>query len=120
MSSILAQAAQAGAEARNAVPNRPKTNLQGVGAAGGLRAPGASGSLRVNVPASDRIDDDEKLCRKCGEWWPADREFFYVDASAPDGLFYCCKACYHELTHPNASRRPANALAAAWWVEARP
>lgn len=132
MSSIPAQATQAGAEAWNAVPNRPKTNLQGVGAAGGLRAPGASGSLGVDVQASDMIDG-EKFCPRCGESWPADTEFFFANRQHPDGLWNYCKACFYEQTRPNAVRRklpvtpaaqrPTDVLAdrlALSWVEARP
>jgi len=42
--------------------------------------------------AETRINEDgelEKRCYKCGEWWPADEEFFYPG-------FAQCKACYLE------------------------
>lgn len=39
----------------------------------------------------------EKLCTKCMEWWPADGEFFHPDKGGIGGLFYCCKACYHDM-----------------------
>jgi hypothetical protein len=32
----------------------------------------------------------EKLCPKCGEWWPADAEFFYQNHGR---LHSWCKAC---------------------------
>lgn len=36
----------------------------------------------------------EKLCLKCGEWWPETSEFFY---SSPKGrLRSPCKACVEE------------------------
>lgn len=35
----------------------------------------------------------EKLCPKCHEWWPADREFFYKEGN---GLTSWCKACISE------------------------
>ena len=35
----------------------------------------------------------EKRCGKCGEFWPADREFFSPNRRAPDGLAWTCKAC---------------------------
>lgn len=38
----------------------------------------------------------EKFCRRCSEWWPADREFWYPSRDGVLGLFYCCKACYAE------------------------
>jgi len=47
----------------------------------------------------------EKFCRRCGEWWPADDEFFFRNASNPDGLAYSCKACYFET--PSVIRREA-------------
>jgi hypothetical protein len=42
----------------------------------------------------------EKLCAKCDEWWPADREFFFDDPEGVHRLFYCCKACYREHLDP--------------------
>lgn len=47
-----------------------------------------------------RVNEDgetEKLCIRCGEWWPADKEFFYLAKyHGHDGLSYWCKACYLE------------------------
>ncbi|MGO4812187.1 hypothetical protein AB4156_21750 [Cupriavidus sp. 2MCAB6] len=37
-----------------------------------------------------------KLCRHCGEHWPADGEFFARDARRQDGLEHVCKACRKE------------------------
>ena len=34
----------------------------------------------------------EKLCKKCGEYWPADEEFFFKGNDS-DGLHSWCKAC---------------------------
>ncbi len=48
-------------------------------------------------------DTPEKLCKKCGEHWPADSEFFYRRASSEDGLSDICKACYAEL--PSVQKR---------------
>lgn len=45
--------------------------------------------------------DGEKLCNKCGEWWPADLEFFYSEPKAAGGLYYACKACYREVLAPD-------------------
>lgn len=53
------------------------------------------------VPAArlrETIDGPEKYCPRCDEWWPADKEFFWETKGK---LFYCCKACYHEM-----DRRP--------------
>ena len=47
----------------------------------------------------------EKICKKCREPYPADKEFFYGDRGEPDGLRNICKACYHEL--PSIMRRDA-------------
>jgi hypothetical protein len=41
----------------------------------------------------------EKLCSKCNEYWPADKEFFYTNKKAKDGLYHWCKACYAEWWH---------------------
>ena len=49
----------------------------------------------------------EKLCTRCGEWWPADGEFFYSDPDGVAGLFYCCKACYQEWKAANAAKKKA-------------
>ena len=39
---------------------------------------------------------EEKQCSICGEYWPADREFFFADPSVKRGLRSCCKACWRE------------------------
>ena len=36
----------------------------------------------------------EKRCSTCGEFFPADTEFFFSQASRPEGLSTYCKACY--------------------------
>lgn len=33
----------------------------------------------------------EARCSKCGDWWPADDEFFYMANGVPHSW---CKACY--------------------------
>lgn len=45
----------------------------------------------------------EKYCPRCDDWWPADKEFFWETKGK---LFYCCKACYHEMDK-RAGRRGA-------------
>lgn len=37
----------------------------------------------------------EKQCGRCGEWWPADREFFTTGSGAY-GLHSWCRACQTE------------------------
>jgi hypothetical protein len=49
----------------------------------------------------------EKLCTGCKEWWPADPEFFYADASDATGLFYRCKACYEEWKQARRAKAQA-------------
>ncbi|WP_428719113.1 hypothetical protein [Undibacterium curvum] len=34
---------------------------------------------------------EEVKCSKCGEFWPADAEFFYMNKGRPHSW---CKACY--------------------------
>lgn len=38
----------------------------------------------------------EKYCPRCGEWWPADDEFFDRDNTNKIGLQTYCKACRTE------------------------
>lgn len=54
----------------------------------------------------------EKLCKKCGDYWPLDTEFWFADKDRNDGLFNCCKACYMQMRWPDG-RPSANALAKA-------
>lgn len=59
----------------------------------------------------------EKLCRKCGECWPADTEFFFRQASCPDGLGTMCKACYAEtpsMIKRNAGKKKLNQVSSPW------
>ncbi len=50
--------------------------------------------------ANQRLDGDgelEKQCTKCGDWWPADNEFFFTTGTrAKKKLHSWCKACYLE------------------------
>ncbi|WIX04481.1 hypothetical protein [Stutzerimonas balearica] len=60
-------------------------------------------------------DVPEKLCRKCGDTWPADGEFFYRQAAKPDGLSDICKACYVELPSVIARNRyKAGRISSDW------
>ncbi len=46
----------------------------------------------------------ERRCAKCGEFWPADTEFF-LPTTTGAGVLHCwCKACYKEW---RAARRAA-------------
>ena len=59
----------------------------------------------------------EKLCRKCDEFWPADTEFFFRQASCPDGLGTMCKACYVEtpsMIKRNAGKKKLNQVSSPW------
>ena len=40
----------------------------------------------------------EKRCTKCGEYYPADTEFYYRGHGS-DGLHTWCKACVNENTY---------------------
>lgn len=66
----------------------------------------------------------EKLCTRCHEYWPADKEFFYLANKKKDGLHSWCKCCYLEwrktrpkkrltLLAPVQNRIPAPVLEAA-------
>ncbi|RJG24685.1 hypothetical protein [Massilia cavernae] len=41
-------------------------------------------------------NDKEKRCSSCGEYWPADKEFFAEAISGTDGLARRCRACVKE------------------------
>lgn len=38
-------------------------------------------------------DIAEKTCKRCGEGWPADNEFFNLQKGGRDGLAAICRAC---------------------------
>lgn len=60
-------------------------------------------------------DVPEKLCRKCGDTWPADTEFFYRQAAKSDGLGSVCKACYSETPSVTArNRNKAGRISSEW------
>ncbi len=52
----------------------------------------------MTTEPKERLDEDgnlERRCSKCGDWWPADREFFYSSGPAEKGKLHSqCKACY--------------------------
>lgn len=47
----------------------------------------------------------EKRCSVCGDYWPADTEFFYAKGA---GLMSCCKACYVARRWPDGRRSDGN------------
>lgn len=63
--------------------------------------PGGIGSL-LRSGYKYRICEDtgdfEKLCHSCGEYYPADTEFFSVEDQNPSGLNRFCHACVYEET----------------------
>lgn len=60
-------------------------------------------------------DVPEKLCRKCGDTWPADTEFFYRQAAKSDRLGSVCKACYAETPSVTArNRNKAGRISSGW------
>ena len=63
--------------------------------------------LLAHTRLRETVDGVEKLCAKCEEWWPADRQFFFGDPEGVHRLFYCCKACYREHLDPRRLTRPA-------------
>ncbi len=43
----------------------------------------------------------ERCCNKCGDWWPDDAEFFFMDKGKTRQP---CKACYYQLPSVIAKR----------------
>lgn len=63
-------------------------------------------------PRRDRYVTDPllgacKQCCRCGEAWPADREFFHTNARYDDGLSHYCIACATEMKSAATARRAA-------------
>jgi hypothetical protein len=50
----------------------------------------------------------EKLCTRCLEWWPADREFFYRQHNVRCHLSASCRACI--LDYKNARKQQRRAV----------
>lgn len=56
-----------------------------------------------------RTADDgtiEKLCRKCGEWWPATDEFFFRNPRNKVNFRSPCKACIAEKRQQTNAVKP--------------
>ena len=47
----------------------------------------------------------ERRCTRCGEYWPADTEFFYFQPSACGGLNCYCHDCYRPVTGRQPGQR---------------
>ena len=60
------------------------------------------------------MTEPEKFCKKCGEWWPADGEFFFRRARNPDGLDWACRACVAEKPSRTRSRGYMRPLVSPW------
>lgn len=57
-------------------------------------------------------DELHKKCSRCGDYWPADREFFYPSPQCRCGLHTYCRACFLEIRAAGsieAARSDANA-----------
>jgi len=57
----------------------------------------------------------EKRCRGCGDFWPADTEFFHCQPDMRDGLHGLCKPCCNEAKE---LRRQIQRRAPAPWPQA--
>jgi hypothetical protein len=44
-----------------------------------------------------------KRCAGCGDYWPADTEFFFA-RKVGDGIDNKCRACYLERRYPNGRK----------------
>lgn len=44
-----------------------------------------------------------KRCSGCGDYWPADSEFFFAK-KVGDGIDNICRACYLERRYPNGRK----------------
>jgi hypothetical protein len=44
----------------------------------------------------DAPEGPEKLCGKCGEYWPATLEFFKAAEKYAGGFYHRCRACEAE------------------------
>ena len=49
----------------------------------------------------------ELRCPACGDYWPADTEFFFPQPGKTGGLHCYCKACYREKTRAAQERKAA-------------
>lgn len=64
------------------------------------------GRLPMPAPKSAGETETTKQCHKCGEWWPATKEFFYSMPRRPDKLRSPCKACIDEQRAASSKTRP--------------
>lgn len=60
------------------------------------------------------MSEPEKLCRKCGEWWPRDHEFFFRKTETRDGWDNACRACVAEKPSRTRSRSYMRPLVSPW------
>lgn len=49
----------------------------------------------------------ELKCNRCGDFWPADEEFWYREGAR--GFHSWCKACYREWRKTNDRKKAAKA-----------
>lgn len=57
------------------------------------------------------IDEMQKRCSKCRDYWPADSEFFFADKGSADGLGEWCKDCYKTWRYPKGRQATVDAPA---------
>ena len=59
-------------------------------------------NLRKNSKCN--IISEWKRCTKCGDNFPATREFFYADRRLKDGLYVSCKSCQISASNRDITR----------------
>lgn len=52
------------------------------------------------------MDEQEKQCGACGEWWPLDEDFWYRKQASKDGFESRCKACVAEVREKSVAPPP--------------
>lgn len=61
-------------------------------------------STSVREVREDPLLGAEQRCATCGDWWPADLEFFYFSKGRP---MVSCKACTNERVRATDRAREA-------------
>lgn len=52
--------------------------------------------MLLKLGKQERLDEDggvERQCLDCGEWWPADKEFYHRNTKGARGMQPYCRAC---------------------------
>ncbi len=69
-----------------------------------------SRAVKPSIRKKDSVLGEVRKCPQCGDWWPLDREFWYLKPGSSDGFDSYCKACRAEYVRVQRRKKKERSL----------